>query len=129
MGPPGIDKQQHITTQHGDLIIDYDNLADALNLDASSQYKGIILAARKAVLRELRCGRVNTARAFIVSSNPKAADYFPYHTLKIVDPGYDTTMATIAQQRNHQQLRQAAIDWYRTYSADTPPTTATSREW
>jgi hypothetical protein len=129
MGPPGINKQHHIDTKPGDLIIDYDELAAALNIQGDTQHKNIVMAARKAVLRELRHGRVNTARAFIISSNPKAAEFFPYHTLKIVDPGYDATMHAITQHRNQPGLRQAAIDWYRTYGAEPPRSTSTSRDW
>ena len=38
---------------------------------------------------ELKKGRVKSKRAFIISSNPNAETFFPYHKVVVVDPGIE----------------------------------------
>lgn len=130
IGPPHIDKRSHINAKPGDLIIDYDELASALNVGGDNNTKGVVMAARRAILRELKLGRVNVTRAYIISSNPKAEEYFPYHTLQIVDPGKDETLKQLHSQRSTRQDRDRVEEWYKIrMGTGTQLKTKPSRSW
>ena len=96
VGPPGTPKPTH-GAQPGDLIIDYDNIADALTIgnETNPALHQAANTARNAVLRDLRKGRIKTGRAYIISSNPEAERMFPYHTVRVVDPGIDDALANV----------------------------------
>lgn len=131
-GPPGINKRQYINAKPGDLIIDYDELAAALNLENGSDHK-VVSAARSAILRTLRRGQVAAARAFIISSNPKAEQIFPCHTTQLIDPGVEAVAAAIRSAHGSsptaRTLLQLANTWYASRTRGAIQSTTTSRDW
>ena len=96
VGPPGTPKPT-IGAQPGDLIIDYDNIADALTIgdQINPALHQAANTARNAVLRDLRKGRIKTSRAYIISSNPEAERMFPYHTVRVIDPGIEEALVNV----------------------------------
>lgn len=137
IGPPGTNKHTAYTPRPGDLIIDYDNIAAAIGIEAHPDLHGPALKARGAILGELKAGRVKSGRAFIISSNPKAESMFPYHTLKIVDPGLEQALANaraagaggagdgVASGR----LDRLVGEWYRVRHGGTTDGHINSRKW
>jgi hypothetical protein len=139
-GPPGSGKTTYVT-QHrrpGDLVIDYDQIAKALGGEMHHSYDTMhdaVNAARNAVLRTLRQGKVNTQRAWIISANPHATQMFPYHQAIRIDPGIDVVLERL-RQRNTPHLSSVAIDWYTAINTPSPsgmgdngPATSNSRNW
>jgi hypothetical protein len=96
VGPPGTPKPT-TGAQPGDLIIDYDNIADALTIGNGTNpaLHQAANTARNAVLRDLRKGRIKTGRAYIISSNPEAERMFPYHKVIVVDPGIEQALENV----------------------------------
>ena len=85
---------------------------------------------------ELKAGRVKSKRAFIISSNPKAEGMFPYHTIKIVDPGIDEALRNIqggarGQGPGLSEGKQARLvrEWYRVRQGGTAQAQTNSRSW
>ena len=136
IGPPGTNKQTAITAQPGDLIIDYDSINAALGIEAHPDLHGPALKARGAILGELKAGRVKSKQAFIISSNPQAEGMFPYHTVKIVDPGIDQALRNIHSGADGgtsglPEGRQARLvrEWYRVRQGGTRQASTNSRNW
>ena len=132
IGPPGTNKHQAITAQPGDLIIDYDSINAALGIEAHPDLHGPAIKARGAILGELKAGRVKSKRAFIISSNPKAEGMFPYHTIKIVDPGIEQAYRNIQGGSGQgEEGRQARLvrEWYRVRQGATGQAQTNSRNW
>jgi hypothetical protein len=150
IGPPGAGKTTYVNThaQPGDLIIDYDQIADALggSLQSGAQNSragtkrvdGIgheaghlheaTMAARNAILRTLKQGKVNVPRAWIISSNPKAEVMFPFHKVVTVDAGKQETLRRAAQAGRPASWSRLIEDWYRVRSgADNG--SVNSRKW
>lgn len=136
IGPPGTNKHQVITAQPGDLIIDYDSINAALGIEAHPDLHGPALKARGAILGELKAGRVKSKQAFIISSNPKAEGMFPYHTIKIIDPGIEQALRNIHSGADGgtsglPEGRQARLvrEWYRVRQGGTRQASTNSRNW
>lgn len=131
LGPPHYDKRPHINAKPGDLIIDYDELASALNLEGNVNTRGIVQATRRAAIRALQRGQVDVARAFIISSNPRGDEFLPYHTLQIVDPGEQQVLNLLRQQRSTSDQRDRVRAWYvgRGSRYSTAPVSTSSRNW
>ena len=136
IGPPGTDKTSDLNAQPGDLIIDYDTINAALGVEAHPDLHGPALKARGAILGELKAGRVKSRRAFIISSNPQAESMFPYHTVKVVDPGVDQALRNIQGGGNSADAgmsegRQARLvrEWYRVRHGGTGTAQTNSRSW
>lgn len=133
IGPPGTPKQPD-HTQPGDLIIDYDQLTDAIGGNHPDLH-GPALKARGAILGELRRGAIKSKRAFIVSSNPKAETLFPYHTIKLVDPGIDQAKANAERsaratgQRDITRAVRLVDEWYRVRHTGSGSEMVNSRKW
>lgn len=83
VGPPG-GGHLDLIEQHrrvGDVVIDYDSLAAVIG----AHNHEAVMAARNALLRQVRQGSLKTPRVWIVSTNPDAEDMFPYHRVMTVD--------------------------------------------
>lgn len=133
IGPPGINKQQAFTAQPSDLIIDYDEIAAAIGISNHPDLHGPALAARGAILREVKAGRVKSKRCFIISSNPKAESLFPYHSLKVVDPGREATLKEVGFIKGGGtgggRLIQLVEEWYRVREGGTRHGHTNSKQW
>lgn len=129
IGPPGINKHTGFTPQPGDLIIDYDNITQAIGIEAHPDLHGPALAARGALLREVKAGKVKSKRAFIISSNPKAEGMFPYHTVKVVDPGEEAAILEARRSSNPPHMERLVRDWYRQRRGDSQRQAPNSRNW
>lgn len=129
VGPPGSDKARYVESLRGtsDLVIDYDAISRALGIEGQENMHGVVATARNSVLRILRQGKVEAGKAWIISSNPDAESTFPFHDLKIVDPGFEEIAnapgvdpATITRARA----------WYAERSGQSQTETANpSRSW
>ena len=118
VGPPGAGKTSHVRTHRrpGDLVVDYDALAEALGSDVTHDHgqgmHGVVSAARNAVLSALRGGRADVRRAWIISANPDAESIFPWHERVVVDPGRGEAIRR-AQAAGRPARWLALIDeWY-----------------
>ena len=135
IGPPHYPKQPHINPKPTDLIIDYDNIAEALtpNGQTNPALHKAALKARGAILGELKRGRIKVPAAWIISSNPEAEGMFPHHTIKLVDPGFDEALRHIQEGLRSGAIRDREaerhlVTWYRVRhggKAESP----TSRQW
>ena len=114
-------------------MIDYDTIAQALGSPDTHGHDTIhesVNAARNAVLRTVRQGKVKTPRVWIISSNPNAPTIFPYHDTVLIDPGLEQTLAQAkAAGRPHQWL-QLIRNWYQEEHTKTATNqTPNSRRW
>jgi hypothetical protein len=96
-GPPGAGKTTYVAqhSQPGDLVVDYDAIAQALGADRqqSEQIHEAVMAARNAVLSRIRQNRTGAPAVWIVSANPRAAEMFPHHEAVYLHPGADVARA------------------------------------
>jgi len=137
VGPPGAGKTTHVQhhAQPGDLIIDYDQIADALTGNLKQQthrndeMHTVTMAARNAILRTLREGKAGVPRAWIISANPKAETMFPYHKVVVIDPGRDETKGRAIKAGRPQRWLQLIDNWYDQRSGATNTTAKPSRRW
>jgi hypothetical protein len=149
VGPPGAGKTTHVKThaKPGDLIIDYDQIAEALggNLGTPDPKLGVAskqgghtpaggalhqatMSARNALLRTLREGKTGVAQAWIISANPEAETIFPYHQVVVVDPGVEVVKARVRQAGRPINWFQLVDQWYRS-RAGHGSTPEASRKW
>ncbi|MBU6289955.1 MAG: HNH endonuclease [Chloroflexi bacterium] len=132
MGPPAAGKSTYVRehARAGDLIVDYDAIAESLGADPHQRGQALhpaINAARNAILRALRAGTTGASRAWIISAHPQADSKFPYHDVICIDPGLEVARAN-AQAANRPADYRAAIErWYEARAAVTDLTS--SREW
>ena len=74
----------------GDLVVDYDAIAVAIGGSPHSHGDAphpVVDKARNALLRQIRTGKTNARRAWIISANPNAENLFPFHRVEVLDPG------------------------------------------
>lgn len=132
MGPPAAGKNTYVQ-QHarpGDLIVDYDAIATSLGANPHQRGQDLhpaVMAARNAILRQLRRGQTGATRAWILSANPDADRRFPFHELVLVDPGIDTVLANARAAGRPGDYVRAIHNWYETRQA--PTGSQPSREW
>lgn len=133
IGPPGTNKRQAFTPQPSDLIIDYDEIAAAIGITSHPDLHGPALAARGAILREVKAGRVKSKRCYIISSNPKAESIFPYHSLKVVDPGEEAAIKQLdisVPAGGHQKgTVHLVTEWYRVRQGGGAGGQTNSKKW
>lgn len=72
------------------------------------------MAARNAALASLRKGALNVERAWTISSNPRAEQMFPFHTVVTVDPGRDEVEARVSAGARPDHFFAFVRDWYET---------------
>jgi hypothetical protein len=85
------------------------------------------MVARNAVLSALRRGKVDTGRAWIISSNPRAEHMFPFHSIVTVDPGRQEVERRVRQGARPEHFLTLANDWYEARTGN--HNVNASREW
>lgn len=131
VGPSGAGKSTWAARQatSRDVVVDYDVISQAFGpanaRGAQGGRHGVTMAARNAVLTQIRRGEVDAPRVFVVSANPNAEDLFPHHEVQVVDPGRDEVLRrAVADGRSASTL--ALVDqWYQARSRRGAP----SRDW
>lgn len=83
-GPAGTDRAGYVAEHAapGDLVVDYDQLGQALGSPDHAHHQQVhstIVAARNAVLAQIRQGKTGAERVWIVSANAEAREVFPWH--------------------------------------------------
>lgn len=127
-GPPAAGKTTHIRQhmQPGDVIIDYDHLANALsgqdadNHDHPAHIQTITRAARQAALD----AAINTsARTWLIHATPSPKQQADYSArgaeIITIDPGKDVVMRRIKAQRP-AHMAKAAGQWYSNQTGTKP---------
>lgn len=122
-GPPAAGKSTYIR-QHrkpGDVIIDYDELANALaglepaNHEHQAHIKRITKAARQAAIDAALNNRDGNHTVWIIHSTPSAALLDKYRSagaeIVTIDPGKTTVMTRCKDERPKHMLQVAAA-WY-----------------
>jgi len=118
IGPPGAGKSTWVKQNRGehDLVVDYDSIAQALGSTVTHGHTDAIhaatMSARNAVLNSLRKGNINVGRAWIISSNPKAEEMFPFHSFITVDPGRDEVEARVRGGERPEHFLELVRNWY-----------------
>jgi hypothetical protein len=114
IGPPGPRKAQWVNDNKGphDLVVDYDALSHALGAASADAIHTATNAARNAVIDALRKGKVDVGRAWIISSNPKAEQLFPFHDVVTVDPGRHEAEADATLDADPVRMARLVNDWY-----------------
>lgn len=130
-GPPGAGKSTLVRERAGpgDVVVDYDRLAQALGSPVSHGHGNhdAVMAARNSLLRKLRRGELEAPVAWIVSSNPDAESMFPHHELVLVDPGEDEALRRCGEAGRPPEWRGLVVDWYRRRRP--AEVASASREW
>lgn len=122
-GPPAAGKTTHVLAhaRPGDIVIDYDLIAQALTIPGASTHdhgrllRGVAYRARTAAIHEaLRVA--DRIDVWLIHAHPDQAAMARYtqagaHVVTI-DPGYDVVMARVREQRPTPVVR-AAERWYR----------------
>ena len=137
VGPPGAGKTTYVKThaKPGDLIVDYDKIADALGGDMklethrNEELHQVTMAARNAILRQLRQGKAKVARAWIISANPMAESMFPFHQVKVVDPGREETKRRAVEAGRPDRWVRLIDDWYAQREGKGSGQRTSSRKW
>jgi hypothetical protein len=88
-----------------DLVVDYRLIAAGLGGDHKAT-----MTARNALLRALRRGEINAARAWVTSSNTDAEGILCHHEVRSVDPGRDEALRLVADR---PELLDPVESWYR----------------
>lgn len=127
-GPPAAGKTTHVRqhTQPGDVIIDYDLIANALSgQDADNHYhpthiQAITRAARQAALD----AAINTsARTWLIHAMPSEKQQANYSArgaeIITIDPGKDVVMKRIKAERP-ARMAKAAGKWYANQAGPKP---------
>ena len=135
VGPPAAGKTTYVNDNRnpGDLVVDYDAIAVALGGDhalTSNDLHGATMAARNAVLNKLRQGKLNVARCWLISANPRAEQMFPYHTVIKVDPGIDVVLSRLTAAGHGEEQARLVREWYAVRSGTAPASAhRPSRDW
>jgi hypothetical protein len=81
------------------------------------------MAARNAILREIRRGEVDAHTIYILSANPNAERMFPFHEVAEIDPGREEVLRRCAEERPAFFVT-LVDDWYNRRGRQT-----SAREW
>ena len=136
VGPPGAGKTTYVNENRnpGDLVVDYDAIAVALGGDhalvGSDSLHGATMAARNAVLTKLRQGKLDVARCWLISANPRAEQILPYHSVVKIDPGIDAVLARLDERERGGEQARLVHEWYAVRSGTAPRSAhRPSRDW
>jgi predicted kinase len=139
-GPPAAGKTTWVraNAQPGDIIIDYDRIAQALTVDGADTHRHsrilarVTFRARSAAINEaLRvCDR---ADVYLIHSAPRPDALARYHQhgarIITIDPGEHTVRARVQADRP-ATANKAVTRWYATRTTDTEHTNPqASRQW
>lgn len=127
MGPPAAGKTTYVK-QHagpGDVVIDYDAIAQALGPGGGRHE--LVMQLRGKLLTQLRRGELQAGRAWVLSCDPAADRRFPYHDVVVLDPGKEEVLRRCAAERPAHLLR-VVEDWYRKRATKSVEL-ASMREW
>ena len=118
VGPPGAGKSTLVNNERGptDVVIDYDKIAEALGSTAShshdrSMHKAT-MAARNGVLRALRRGEIQASKVWVVSANANAESIFPFHEVRVVDPGRSVVLGQLEAAGRLTEFASIVESWY-----------------
>jgi cytidylate kinase len=140
-GPPAAGKTTlaRQLAQHGDIVIDYDTLANALtiadpdNHDHPAVVAATARAARQAAL-DTALRHADTVDVYVIHTEPSEEQVARYHrlgaTIRVVDPGRDVVVDRCRRLRTAAML--AVVDrWYRMSHKVVADSvlTQTSRSW
>lgn len=138
-GPPAAGKSTWVRAHAkiGDIVIDYDQLANALTAPGADPHnhtrsvRNVAARARSAAITEaLRY--TSDVEVYIIHSIPsdEARQRYADHDARIVtiDPGQDIVNQRIAEQRP-ASARAAATRWYSTQSSQPVTEARGSRSW
>lgn len=136
VGPPAGGKSTYVDEhrQPGDMVIDFDRMAEALGSGTTHDHgEGMVAAtgvARNALLGRLRRGDMGgVARVWLVSANPKAEQMFPHHDVVVCDPGQQEAEGRALASRPAGFV-QLVRQWYADRGSHGGPTvTGPSRRW
>ena len=130
IGPPGAGKSTYVAenARPGHLTIDYDRLGAAMGAGGAASAHSDVQVARNALLRALQRGRLDAPVAWLVSSNPKAEQLFPFHRVIVVDPGLTEIEAHDLGPDGERRLG-LAKRWYAARTATTEQASRPSRDW
>ena len=118
IGPPGAGKSTWVKNNQGehDVVVDYDSIAQALGSHVGHGHNESIhqatMAARNGILNSLRKGSLNVGRAWIISSNPKAEEMFPFHSVVTVDPGREEVEKRVRDGNRPEHFLELVRNWY-----------------
>lgn len=124
-GPPAAGKTTYVNAhaRPGDIVIDYDRIAEALTTPGASTHdhgrnlKRVAYAARHAAVIEA-IHLADRTDVWIIHTNPTPDTMARYEqagaTIIPIDPGRDVVMARIAEQRP-AGMERTAQQWYRTH--------------
>ena len=108
-------------------------LAEALGSDVGHGHDddlhSTVMAARNAVLNQLRRGKTKAPRAWIISANPAAESIFPFHERVVVDPGLDVVLEQARAAGRPERWQQLIRDWYAAREGRTTAKAGASRRW
>lgn len=138
-GPPASGKstwvRQH--AKHGDVVVDYDLLANALTAPGVDAYhhseavRAVTFRARSAAITEALKHSADVD-VYVIHTLPSADALSRYaeHNAQIitVDPGRDVVMRRITEQRPHT-MTAVAERWYMQSNHVQQPTQRASRRW
>jgi hypothetical protein len=130
VGPPAAGKSTWVAqrAQHGDIVIDYDRLAQALTVDAPDGHdhtptvRAVCFAARQAAI-DTALRHVDTVDVYVIHSTPSDHQLAKYQRLgahlHVVDPGQDVVMERCRRLRPPAMLA-VVTRWYQSRPPSTP---------
>lgn len=139
-GPPAAGKTTlaRQLAQHGDVVIDFDQLANALTVadPDNHEHPSVVRTVARAVRHtavEAALRHTNIVNVYLIHTEPSQDQLQQYKEIgaqiHVVDPGQDEVLARCRRQRPHA-MAEVARRWYRTQSVtNSTEITHSSRCW
>lgn len=115
-GPPGAGKSTWVQDNRrpGDVVVDYDLIADALGADGhGTGNHEAVMAARNGLLQAVRQGKVDCPTVWLVSAEPDADVRFDHTRKVLIEPGLDEVLRRCAKAGRPAKWVGLVHDWYR----------------